>query len=105
MPRTGLAREYDALMRWLWNSVLPRVVPLVWVLVSSNIHSTKENVPALARLAIGKDVESVSVVHSEGRRQIKSSVDSYDETKREALWEWAVKTVPANLELWCHWRG
>jgi hypothetical protein len=39
----------------------------------------KENGPALARLAIGEDVEDVSVVYSEERRQIKSSVDSYDE--------------------------
>ena len=39
--------------------------------------------PALARLAVGEDVEGVSVVCSEGRRQIKSSVDSYDEKKQE----------------------
>jgi hypothetical protein len=45
------------------------------------------------------------VVYSEGRRQIKSSVDSYDEKKQEALWEWTVKTVAANSELWSHWRG
>jgi hypothetical protein len=44
-------------MRWLWNNVLPRAVPLLWVLVSPKIHSTKENGPALARLAIGEDVE------------------------------------------------
>jgi hypothetical protein len=102
MPGTGLAREYDAFMRWLWNNVLPRVVLLLWVLVSPNIRSTKENGPALARLAIGEDVEGVNVVYSEGRRQIKSSVDSYDEKKQEALWEWTVKTVAANSELWYH---
>jgi hypothetical protein len=51
----------------------------LWVLVSPNIHSTKENGPTLARLAIGDNVEGVSMVYSEGRRQIKSSVDSYDE--------------------------
>jgi len=45
------------------------------MLVSPKIHSTKENGPALARLAIGEDVEGVSVVYSEGRTQIKSSVD------------------------------
>ena len=81
------------------------MVPLLWVLVSPNIQSTKENGPALARLAIGEDVEGVSVVYSEGRRQIKSSVDSYDEKKQEALWEWTVKTVAVNSELWYHWRG
>jgi len=86
MPGTGLAREYDAFMRWLWKNVLPRVVSLLWVLVSPKIHWTKENGPALARLAIGEDVEGVSVVYSEGRRQVKSSVDSYDEKKQEALW-------------------
>jgi hypothetical protein len=95
MPGTGLAGGYGALMPWLWNNVFLRVVPLLWVLVSPNIHSTKENGPALARLAIGEDVEGASVVYSEGRRQIKSSIDSCDE---EALWEWAVKTIAANSE-------
>jgi hypothetical protein len=32
-------------------------------------------------LAVGEDGEGVGVVYSEGRRQIKSSVDSYDEKK------------------------
>lgn len=96
MPGTGLARESGAFLRFLWIQLMPRMLPLLRLLVSSNVHSPKESGAALARLAVSKDVEGSSGVYYEGQRKIKSSEDSYDEKKQEDLWEWTLKNIATN---------
>ena len=98
MPGTGLAREYSPVLRAAWIHVLPRILPVMRLLASSNIHSPKESGKYLARLAIGDDVKGISGVYYEGHKQIKSSTESYDEAKQEELWEWTVKNVAASKE-------
>jgi NAD(P)-dependent dehydrogenase (short-subunit alcohol dehydrogenase family) len=93
MPGTGLAREYSPFLRFVWNHVLTRVLPVLRLLVSPNIHSAQESGANLARLAVGTDVKGVSGVYFEGDHEIKSSVDSYDEVKQEELWTWTLKHV------------
>jgi len=53
---------------------------------------------ALARLAVGEDVEGVSGKYFEGMKQIKSSVESYVEEKQEDLWKWTLKFVAMDEE-------
>ncbi|KAJ9149320.1 Dehydrogenase reductase protein [Pleurostoma richardsiae] len=91
MPGTGLAREGTGVERFLWNRVLPRVMPLLRLLLSPNIHKPEESGAALARAAVGSDLQGVSGKYFEGLKEIKSSKDSYDEKKQEDLWEWTVK--------------
>jgi NAD(P)-dependent dehydrogenase (short-subunit alcohol dehydrogenase family) len=91
MPGTGLAREASRLERFLWIKVLPRIMPLLRLLISPNIHNPEESGAALARLATGADVDGVSGKYFEGLKEIKSSKDSYDERKQDDLWEWTVK--------------
>lgn len=98
MPGTGLAREYGSVSKALWNRVLPHMLPVLRVLINSNIHSTKQSGENLARLAVGEDVKGVSGVYYEGTKIIKSSRDSYDVAKQEDLWEWTIKTVAATKE-------
>ncbi|KAF7900832.1 hypothetical protein EAF00_003053 [Botryotinia globosa] len=45
---------------------------------------------ALARLATAADVEGTTGKYFEGLNEIKSSKDSYDESKQEDLWDWTV---------------
>lgn len=93
MPGTGLARDASAFLRFLWNSVMPRITPLLRLVVSKNVHAPQDSGASLARLVIGHDVEGVSGVYFEGRKKIDSSKDSYVEAKQEDLWNWSVETV------------
>ncbi|KAK2599879.1 hypothetical protein N8I77_011599 [Diaporthe amygdali] len=91
MPGTGLAREGNGIERWLWNSVLPHLLRLLRIVLSPNVHTPAESAAALARLAMSPDVEGVTGKYFEGLKEIKSSNDSYVESKQEDLWEWTVK--------------
>lgn len=91
MPGTGLAREGNGIERWLWNSVLPHLLGLLRIIFNPNVHTPAESAAALARLAVSPDVEGVTGKYFEGLREIKSSNDSYVQSKQEDLWEWTVK--------------
>lgn len=98
MPGTGLAREYNAFMRGVWNHVLPRMLPVMRFIINSNIHTTKVSGQRLARLAIAEDVKGISGAYYEGDKQIKSSTVSYDVAKQEDLWNWMVKNLAESKE-------
>ncbi|MCJ1388082.1 hypothetical protein MMC18_000926 [Xylographa bjoerkii] len=93
IPGTGLSRNASWLERWLFVHVLPRVIPLLRRLVNPNIHTPHDSGLALARLAVGEDVEGVRGKYFEGMKQIESSVESYEVPKQEDLWTWTAKHV------------
>ncbi|KAJ5811894.1 hypothetical protein N7474_008195 [Penicillium riverlandense] len=93
MPGTGLARRASRVEKFIWLRVLPNIIPLLRLLLSPNIHTPQESGDALARLAVGADIEGVSGVYYEGLREIRSSEASYDVAKQEDLWKWTVDTV------------
>ncbi|OBT77052.1 hypothetical protein VF21_02901 [Pseudogymnoascus sp. 05NY08] len=93
MPGTGLARDGNSLEKFLWFRLLPRILPLLRFIISPNIHTPQESGANLTRLAVGADVEGKSGVYFEGKEIIKSSKDSYDESKQEDLWEWTIKAT------------
>ncbi|KAG9228101.1 dehydrogenase/reductase [Amylocarpus encephaloides] len=94
LPGTELGREYTSrLLKFAWYQVLPRIIPLLRLLVNKNIHSPAESGEALGLLAVGgKSYEGKSGRYYEGKMEIPSSVDSYDEKKQEEVWEWTMKT-------------
>jgi NAD(P)-dependent dehydrogenase (short-subunit alcohol dehydrogenase family) len=96
MPGTGLAREYNPVLRFLWNRVMPALIPLLRLIILSNIHKPQESGASLAYTALDEKERATNGVYYEGRKQIKSSVDSYDEAKQEDLWAWTVKTLAAD---------
>ncbi|KFY18831.1 hypothetical protein V493_08316 [Pseudogymnoascus sp. VKM F-4281 (FW-2241)] len=96
MPGTNLGREGNSLEQFLWYRVLPRILPLLRLILNPNIHTPQESGANLARLAIGADVEGKSGVYFEGKKIISSSKDSYDESKQEDLWEWTIKATAAS---------
>ncbi|RDW81821.1 hypothetical protein BP6252_02933 [Coleophoma cylindrospora] len=91
MPGTGLAREYSAPMRFIWKNLMTRIIPLMRVLFHPNVHTPRESGETLAWLATNPNLEGASGGYYEGRKTIKSSVDSYNEKYQEDLWEWTVK--------------
>jgi NAD(P)-dependent dehydrogenase (short-subunit alcohol dehydrogenase family) len=86
MPGTGLAREYPAVVRFAWHNVLPRLIPLLRLLLLKNIHTPKESGASLARLIVDPALASTSGRYFEGLREISSSVASYDKDRAEELW-------------------
>lgn len=91
MPGTGLAREAGAVTQFLWNKILPYVLPVLRVAVSPNIFSPEQSGANLARLAVGADIYGVTGDYFEARKAIPSSHDSYDEKKQDDLWQWTIK--------------
>jgi NAD(P)-dependent dehydrogenase (short-subunit alcohol dehydrogenase family) len=96
MPGTGLAREAGGMMKFMWNRVLPKILPLLRLMISHNIHTPKESGEALALLAVGTSVRGKSGLYYEGTEEIKSSEESYDHVKQEDLWRWTVNTLAQN---------
>ncbi|KAI0401618.1 dehydrogenase/reductase [Xylaria palmicola] len=96
MPGTGLGRDAFWLLRLFWQHIFPRIIPLAR-LIMPNIHTPVESGKGLARLAVAEDVEGVSGRYFEGWKEIKSSRDSYDESKQEDLWEWTVAYLSNGL--------
>jgi NAD(P)-dependent dehydrogenase (short-subunit alcohol dehydrogenase family) len=81
MPGSGLARDYPPLQKFAWRYLFPalRVLP--------NVHSTRTSGRHLAGLAGDARYAGVSGQYFQGRRPIRSSVDSYDPDKARDLWE------------------
>ncbi|QKX62015.1 uncharacterized protein TRUGW13939_09171 [Talaromyces rugulosus] len=95
MPGTGLARDAGPVLRFLWLKVLPHIIPVLRVLISPNVHLPKDSGTNLAWVAVDESQRTTSAVYYEGKRQIKSSVDSYNEAWQEDLWSWTVNAVAA----------
>ncbi|RAK93956.1 short-chain dehydrogenase [Aspergillus costaricaensis CBS 115574] len=99
MPGTGLVREANPVVRFLWHVILPRVIPLLRVLLGTpNIKSPQVSGATLAWLASGKENSSSSGVYYEGREQICSSEESNDLSKQDDLWDWTVRNVASTKE-------
>jgi NAD(P)-dependent dehydrogenase (short-subunit alcohol dehydrogenase family) len=98
MPGTGLAREAGSFANWLWIHILPKILPLLRMVLTHNVHTPQVSGANLAWVALSPDVKGKSGVYYEGRKTIKSSKDSYDEKKQEDLWEWTVKNISTSEE-------
>lgn len=86
MPGTGLAREFPAPLRFAWHHILPRLIPLLRLVLLENTHTSQESGAALARLVVDPTLAATSGRYFEGLREIRSSVASYDEARAEELW-------------------
>ena len=88
VPGTGLARNYPAVIKFL-NSTLIKLA----ILLPINIHSAKTSGKRLAKLAIGVIHSNAKGKYFEGEKEIKSSVDSYNQFFQKSLWEESIKLV------------
>lgn len=100
MPGTGLAREAAAPLRFVWNHVLPRIIPVLRRVLFANIHTPAESGAALARLVTDPALAGTSGKYFEGTREISSSTESTDGGRADHLWQASVvltgiRAVPA----------
>ena len=98
MPGTGLVRDAGAVVEFVFTKIMPHFIWLLRLLLSPNVHSPQESGAALARLAVGQDVEGVSGKYFQGMKEIKSSVESYVKEKQQDLWAWTAKFVAVDEE-------
>lgn len=94
----GLARDANYVEKVIWSRVLPYIILLLPLFLSSNVHTAQVSGDSLARLAITSDVEVVSGVYFEGKKDAKSSQASYDEYKQEDWWRWTIGTLALTEE-------
>ena len=87
MPGSGLARDYSPAQRFAWRFIGPalRLLP--------NVNSTRTSGSRLAALAVDPAFEGVTGRYYEGAKEIRSSVDSYDNAKALDLWETSERLV------------
>jgi NAD(P)-dependent dehydrogenase (short-subunit alcohol dehydrogenase family) len=95
VPGTGLTREAPAPMHFAATHVLPHMIPLLRRVMNPNIHTVKDSGDALARLLTDPAVAGTTGRYFEGRREIRSSDESYDENRAEELWH-ASETLTAS---------
>lgn len=96
MPGTGLAREAGPVLRFVWNHVLPALIPILQRVFHPNVHTSQQSGANLAFVATDESVKTKTGVYYEMRKEIPSSIDSYDEAKQEELWAWTVSTLASN---------
>jgi len=91
MPGSGLARDYSPIGRLVWRYVFPllRVLP--------NVNSTRSSGARLAALAADARYDGITGAYFEGKRQIRSSRDSYDREKALDLWETSAQLLMTSI--------
>ena len=93
VPGSGLARDYPAPLRFVWDRVLPGVATLLSPMVPT-INPAGKAGGALARLVTDPALAGVTGKYfpSHARWQAAASSDaSYDEGRARALWDTSVK--------------
>ncbi|ORV18528.1 SDR family NAD(P)-dependent oxidoreductase [Mycobacterium celatum] len=83
MPGTGLARDYSGIQAFAWRYLLPALT----VVPGINVHTPAQSARALARLVTDPALEHTSGRYFSGRRETRSSADSYDRAKAADLWD------------------
>jgi hypothetical protein len=92
MPGTGLIREAPALLRFIVKHI---PITLLRRLFSPNVHTAQESGDALARLVTDPELATTTGRYFEGRRQIRSSDESYNNERAVELWNASVTLTAA----------
>ncbi|MBI3769268.1 MAG: SDR family NAD(P)-dependent oxidoreductase [Deltaproteobacteria bacterium] len=89
VPGSGLARDYPAALRWLWNRVLPGLARVLSP-VLAGINPADKSGGALARLVVDPALAGVTGKYFSSTtrwREAPSSEASYDVARARDLWE------------------
>jgi hypothetical protein len=76
-------REAPAALRFIARHI---PISLLRRLFSPNVHTAQESGDALALLVTDPELSGVTGRYFEGRRQIRSSEESYNDARAEDLW-------------------
>jgi NAD(P)-dependent dehydrogenase (short-subunit alcohol dehydrogenase family) len=95
VPGSGLARDYPAPLRFVWDRILPAVARVV-TLVVPNVNPADKAGAAMARLVLDPALAGVSGRYFPSHtrwREAPSSDASYDEERARALWVESARMV------------
>ncbi len=92
MPDTGLSRDWPAPARFIFNKILPPLVPLIR-LSGLNINTVSTSGKHLARLVLDPQLTNITGKYFSGLHEIPSSPESYDHDKARELWEGSTELV------------
>lgn len=92
MPKTGLARDWGPLGRFVWNGLLPPLVPILHRL-GIPFSTAEASGRALAPLVTERSLEGVAGRYFEIGEEARSSEESYDREKAAELWETSAALV------------
>jgi NAD(P)-dependent dehydrogenase (short-subunit alcohol dehydrogenase family) len=87
VPGTGLQREAAAPLRFVAEHVLPHAKWLLRRTVTPNVHTLEESGGSLAWLATSPEVADITGRYFDQRQAVRSSEESYDSARADALWE------------------
>lgn len=91
-PGTGLTREYNPIIRFGLNSILPRFRSIL-KLLGTTVNDVNISGQMMARLVLAPQLEDLSGKYFQGMEAIPSSKESYDRQKAAELWAFSVKLV------------
>jgi NAD(P)-dependent dehydrogenase (short-subunit alcohol dehydrogenase family) len=89
VPGSGLARDYPAPLRWIWNNVLTLVTPILPM-----ANTAERSGAALAGVVLDPALERTSGKYFPSHTQFAegpSSDESYDQARARELWEASVR--------------
>ncbi|MEM7593658.1 MAG: dehydrogenase, partial [Cyanobacteria bacterium P01_A01_bin.83] len=85
-PGSGLAQDYTATAKFVWNNILPILCKFI-----PNVNTMEQSGKALARLVIDPELANITGKYFSGFKMIDSAAETYDESKAEQLWNASVE--------------
>ena len=86
MPGTGLASDYTAIAKFVWNNILPILCNFV-----PKVNTASYAGKALARLVTDPELANITRKYFSCFKMIDSAEESYDLSKAEQLWQGSVR--------------
>jgi NAD(P)-dependent dehydrogenase (short-subunit alcohol dehydrogenase family) len=88
VPGTGLAKNYPAILRFVWNNIMP-----VLTHFKKNTNTAVLSGSRLADLAYSKKYADLNGIYFSDAKVTKSSTDSYNEKFQEDLWNSSLELI------------
>jgi NAD(P)-dependent dehydrogenase (short-subunit alcohol dehydrogenase family) len=88
VPGTGLAKNYPAILRFVWNNIMP-----VLTHFKKNTNTAVLSGSRLADLAYSKKYADLNGIYFSDGKVTKSSTDSYNEKFQEDLWNSSLELI------------
>jgi len=88
VPGTGLAKNYPAILRFVWNNIMP-----VLTYFKKNTNTAVLSGSRLANLAYSKKYADLNGIYFSDGEVTKSSVDSYNKKFQTELWNSSIELL------------
>jgi NAD(P)-dependent dehydrogenase (short-subunit alcohol dehydrogenase family) len=92
-PGTGLAKSYPALLRFVWNNIMPMMRYF-----RKNTNSPATSGSRLANLAFSKELSQLNGIYYSDGKVTKSSTDSYNKAYQAELWKSSIELTAIQQE-------